>query len=77
MFGVEQAGGSLTHLRWAIRSSAKVDAAFAVIAQIQLRKCGPVAMRKRCLGAAFFLQPGEREFEVLASTQLASGIIGA
>ena len=77
VFGVEQTGGGLAHRRRAIRSGAKMHAAFAVIAQIQLGKCRLVAARKRRLGAALFLQPGKREFDVLAGAQLAGGIIGA
>ena len=77
VFGVEQTGGGLAHRRRAIRSGAKMHAAFAVIAQIQLGKCGLVAARKRRPGAALFLQPGKREFDVLAGTQFAGGIIGA
>jgi hypothetical protein len=56
-FGVEQTGGGLPHRRRAIRSGAKMHAAFAVIAQIQLGKRRLVAARKRRLGAALFLQP--------------------
>ena len=70
-------GGGLAQRRRAIRSGAKMHAAFAVIAQIQLGKCRLVATRERRLCAALFLQPGEREFEVLAGAQLAGGIIGA
>ena len=77
VFGVEQAGGSLAHRRWAIRSGTKMHAAFAIITQIQFGKCGLVAAGERRLGAALLLQPGKREFDVLAGAQLASGIIGA
>ena len=62
-FGVEQTGGGLAHRRRAIRSGAKMHAAFAVIAQIQLGKCRLVAARERRLGAALFLQLGKREFD--------------
>ncbi len=66
VLGVEQSGGGLPQ-RWrAIRSGAKMHAAFAVIAQIQFGKCGLIAACKRRLRAALFLQPGEREFDVLA-----------
>ena len=65
------------HRRRAIRSGAKMHAAYAFIAQIQLGKRGLVAARKRRLGAALLLQPGEREFDVLAGPQLAGGVIGA
>ena len=76
VLGVEQAGGGLPQ-RWrAIRSGAKMHTAFAVIAQIQLGKCRLVAARKRRRRAALFLQPGEREFDVLAGAQLAGGVIG-
>ncbi len=77
LFGIEQTGGGLAHRRRAIRSGAKMHAAFAFIAQIQLGKCRLVAARKRRPGAALFLQPRQREFDVLASTQFAGGIIGA
>ena len=77
VFGVEQSGGGLPHRQRAIRSGAKIHATFAFIAQIQLGKCRLVAARERRLGAALFLQPGKREFEVLAGSQLAGGIIGA
>src|SRR6185312_2260817 len=40
-------------------------------------ECRLVAARERRLGAALFLQPGKREFEVLAGSQFAGGIIGA
>ena len=76
-FGIEQICGGLAHHHRTVRSGAKMHAAFAFIAQVQLRKYWLVASRKRCLGAALFLQPGKREFEVLASPQLAGGIIGA
>ena len=77
VLGVEQTGGGLAHRRRAIRSGTKMHAAFAFIAQIQLGKCGLVAARERRLCAALFLQPGKREFEVLAGPQFAGGIIGA
>ena len=77
VFGVEQSRGGLPQ-RWrTICSGAKMHAAFAFIAQIQLGKCGLVAARKHRLRAAFFLQPGKREFDVLAGAQFAGGIIGA
>ena len=75
--GVEQAGGSLPQRRRAIRSGAKMHAAFAVIAQIQLGKCRLVTARKRRLRTALLLQPGERELDVLAGPQFAGGVIGA
>jgi hypothetical protein len=74
---VEQTGGALAQRRRAIRSGAKMHAAFALIAQIQLGKYRPVAARKRGLGAALFHQPGKREFDALAGAQIAGGIIGA
>ena len=77
VFRIEQTGSGLAHRRRAIRSGAKMHAAFAVIAQIQLGKCRVVAARKRRPRTALFLQPGKREFEVLASAQLAGGIIWA
>ena len=77
MFGIEQNLGGLTHRRRAIRSGAKMHAAFAVIAQVQLGKRGLVATLERCPGAALFLQPAKREFDVLAGAQFAGGIIGA
>ena len=77
VFDVEQPGRGLPQ-RWrTIRSGAKMHAAFAVIAQVQLGKGGLVAARKRRLRAALFLQPGKREFDVLAGAQLAGGIIWA
>src|SRR5450755_3829039 len=76
VFGVEQTGGGLAHRRRTVRSGAKMHAALALIAQIQLGKCRLVAARKRRPGAALFLQPRKREFDVLAGTQLAGGIIG-
>src|SRR5258707_12519477 len=76
-FGIEQICGGLAHHHRTVRSGAKMHAAFAFIAQVQLRKYWLVASRKRCLGAALFLQPGKREFQVLASTQFAGGIIRA
>jgi hypothetical protein len=75
--GLEQTGSGLPQRRRAIRSGAKMHTAFAVIAQIQLGKCRPIAARKRRLRAALFPQPGQREFDVLAGTQLAGGVIGA
>ena len=66
--GVEQAGSGLAHRRWAIRPGTKMHAALAFIAQIQLGKCRLIAARERGLRAALFLQPGEREFDVLAGT---------
>ncbi|GLI94687.1 hypothetical protein LMG27198_36790 [Methylocystis echinoides] len=54
-----------------------MHAAFSVIVQIQFGEGGLVAARKRRLGAALFLQSGEREFNMLASSQLARGIIRA
>lgn len=75
--GVEQSGGALLHRPRAVRSGTKMDAAFAVVAKIELGKCGPVAPRKRRLGAALFLQLGEREFDMLTGAQLAGGVIGA
>ena len=77
MLGVEQTGGGLPQRRRAIRSGTKMHTALAVIAQIQLGKCRLVAARERRLRAALFLQPGEREFDVLAGAQLAGGIIRA
>src|ERR1700730_160167 len=76
-FGIEQICGGLAHHHRTVRAGAKMHAAFAFIAQVQLRKYRLVASRKRCLGAALFLQPGKREFQVLASTQFAGGIIRA
>src|SRR5438477_3984289 len=73
--GVEQTGGDLAHRRRTIRSSAKMYAAFAVITQIQLGKCRLIATRERRLGTALLLQPGKREFDVLAGAQFAGGII--
>src|SRR6185437_3126108 len=58
---VEQTGGGLAHRRWAICSGAKMHTAFAVIAKIQLGKCGLIAPRECRLGAALLLQLGERE----------------
>ena len=77
VFGIEQTDGGLTHRRRAIRSGAEMHTPFTVIAQIQLGKCGLVAARERRLRAALLLQPGEREFDVFASAQLAGGIIRA
>ena len=77
VFGVEQAGGGLAYRRRAIRSGAKMHAAFAVIAQIQLGKCRLVAARERRLCTALFLQLRKREFEMLAGAQLAGGVVGA
>jgi hypothetical protein len=77
MSGVEQDGGGFAHRRRAVRPGAKMHTEPAFIAQIQFRKCGLVAARKRGLGTALFLQPGKGEFEVLAGPQLAGGIIGA
>jgi hypothetical protein len=77
VLGVEQTGGGLPQRRRAIRAGAKMHAAFTVVAQIKLGKCGLIAARKRRPGAALFLQPGKREFDVLAGTQLAGGIVGA
>jgi hypothetical protein len=54
-----------------------MHAAFAVIAQVQLGKRRLIAARKRLLRAALFHQTRNREFEVLASAQLAGRIIGA
>ena len=76
-FGVEQTGGGLAHGRRAIRSGAEMHAALAVVAQIELGERRLVAARERRLGAALLLQPGQREFEVLAGAQFAGGIIGA
>ncbi len=74
---VEQCRGGLLDCRRAVRSGTKMNAASAFIAQIELRKYGLVAARKRRLGAALFLQLGEREFDMLTGAQLAGGIIGA
>ncbi len=76
-FDIEQGGGGLAHRRRTIRSGAKMHAAPAVIAQVQLGKRRLVAARERPPRAALFHQPGQCEFEVLAGAQLAGGIIGA
>ena len=54
-----------------------MDAALAVVSQIQFGKCRLVAARKRGLGTALLLQPGQREFDMLAGTQFVRRIIGA
>src|SRR6266404_1685556 len=54
-----------------------MHAAFAVIAQIEFGEGRLVAPRERRLGAALSLQPGQREFEMLAGAQFAGGIVGA
>src|SRR5438445_999490 len=76
-FNIEQTGGGLAYRQRTIRSGAEMHAAFAVVAQIQFRKCRLVAARKRLLRAALFLQSAKREFEVLAGPQLAGGVVGA
>ncbi|WP_245436001.1 hypothetical protein [Mesorhizobium tamadayense] len=74
---VEQRRSGFPHRRRAVRSGTKMDAALAFIAQIQLGKCRLVAARERSLGAPLFLQPGERELDVLAGAQLTGSVVGA
>jgi hypothetical protein len=73
VLGIEQAGRGLANLRGAIRSGAKMHAAAAFVAQIQLEKCGLLATRECRLCAALFLQLRKREFEVLAGPSSLGG----
>ncbi|MHB8428776.1 MAG: hypothetical protein ACYDGU_13720 [Acidiferrobacterales bacterium] len=54
-----------------------MDRPDALLAQIELGKGWLIAMRKRRLGAALLLQPGECEFNVLAGSQLVGRVIWA
>ncbi len=73
---VKQRRGGLLDCRRAIRSCAKMDAALSLVAQIQLGKCRLVTSRESSLGAALFLQMGERELDVLAGAQFVRRIVG-
>jgi hypothetical protein len=74
---VEQTGGSFLQRRRAVRASAEVHTALAVIAQIELGEGRLVAARERPFGAALSLQPAERELYVLAGAELARRVVGA
>ena len=73
---VEHPSGGLAQCRRAVCSGPEMDAARAVVAQIQLGKSRSIPARERGLGATLLLQPRQRELDMLAGAELARRIIG-
>ncbi|WP_244742317.1 hypothetical protein [Mesorhizobium sp. L-8-10] len=77
LFEVEQAGGRFPQFGRAIRPCTKMQATFSIVAKIKFGECGLVAPGKGGLRTALLLQPADCEFDVLASAQLAGGVVRA
>jgi hypothetical protein len=75
MTDVEQCRGGLAQCWRAVCSRPEMDVTPAVVAEIQLGKSRLIAARKCGFGAALFLQPRERELDVLTGAELARRII--